>query len=399
MKAIELFAGAGGLALGTSAAGFKHEAVIECDPNACDTISANNRRGIIDWPLHQCDVRDFDFRPLAGVDLLAGGPPCQPFSIGGKHKGHRDHRNLFPEALRAVREVQPKVVLLENVKGLMRRTFLKFVEYVILQLTYPEVIIRGKESWTEHLERLERYHTKGDASGLNYQVVFRRLNAVDFGVPQKRERVFIVAFRSDLGVKWSFPEPTHSLDGLLHAQWVTGEYWDRHKVSKKERAPFHERYRRRLSVLRAATFWPELEPWRTVRDALFDLPDPRVGGCRFANHIFNAGARVYGGHTGSPIDEPAKTLKAGDHGVPGGENMLAFPNGDVRYFTVRESARLQTFPDEFVFKGSWTETMRQLGNAVAVNLATLLAVSIREALKARNGERRRHEGRKALQSA
>lgn len=399
MKAVELFAGAGGLALGTSLAGFQHAAVIERDRNSCDTIRENIRRGIIDWPLHQGDVRQFDFRPYEGAELVAGGPPCQPFSIGGKHKGHRDHRNLFPEAVRAVREIRPKVVLLENVKGLMRQAFAKFFEYVVLQLSYPELTIRSKETWEEHLGRLERHHTRGKCSGLAYHVVFRRINAADFGVPQRRERVFIVGFRSDLGVKWSFPDATHSLDSLLHAQWVSGEYWDRHKVAKRERGAIPEKYRGRLARLRSGSLWNESEAWRTVRDAIADLPDPSSPRRSVENHIFNPGARAYGGHTGSPIDEPAKTLKAGDHGVPGGENMLALPNGEVRYFTVRESARLQTFPDNFVFQGSWTETMRQLGNAVAVNVAFLLASGIREALQSRMMEHRRHEGRGSVQPA
>jgi DNA (cytosine-5)-methyltransferase 1 len=93
------------------------------------------------------------------------------------------------------------------------------------------------------------------------------------------------------------------------------------------------------------------------------------------------GARSYAGHTGSPLDEAAKTLKAGDHGVPGGENMLRYPNGDVRYFSVRESCRLQAFPDEYVFEGSWTENMRQLGNAVPVELGEVVLRSVRAALE------------------
>jgi DNA (cytosine-5)-methyltransferase 1 len=92
------------------------------------------------------------------------------------------------------------------------------------------------------------------------------------------------------------------------------------------------------------------------------------------------GARIYPGHNGSPLDEPAKTLKAGDHGVPGGENMLRYPNGDVRYFSVRECCRLQAFPDEYVFEGSWTENMRQLGNAVPVKLGEVVLRSVRVAL-------------------
>lgn len=100
----------------------------------------------------------------------------------------------------------------------------------------------------------------------------------------------------------------------------------------------------------------------------------------FPDHGFQSGARTYSGHTGSALDQPAKTLKAGDHGVPGGENMMIMDTGEVRYFTVRESARLQTFPDGFRFRGSWTETMRQLGNAVPVALAQRVAASVAEKL-------------------
>ena len=117
---------------------------------------------------------------------------------------------------------------------------------------------------------------------------------------------------------------------------------------------------------------PSKAPWRTVRDALAYLPDPerdQFASRAWLNHRFQPGARAYPGHTGSPFDVPAKALKAGVHGVPGGENMLRKPGGKVRYFTVRESARLQTFPDNYEFQGSWSETMRQLGNAVPVHLA------------------------------
>jgi DNA (cytosine-5)-methyltransferase 1 len=380
MKSIELFAGAGGLALGTAAAGFKHEAVVEWDHNSCDTIRENKRLGVKTvkaWPLFEADVSEFDFRPYAGVDLVAGGPPCQPFSIGGKAKGHIDRRNLFPEVVRAVRETQPHAILIENVKGLLRPRFARYFEYIVLQLTYPTVASKKDEDWQDHLSRLEQHHTKGRHRGLTYQVIFDCLNAANYGVPQRRERVFFVGIRKDLGIEWSFPHPTHSHDALLRSQWVTGDYWERHGIPMR---PCPDRFRGRVDRLRNGLLFELDEPWRTVRDAISDLPDPTKGENDIPNHVHNPGARTYPGHTGSPMDESAKTLKAGDHGVPGGENMLAHPNGQVRYFTVRESARLQTFPDDFVFAGSWTETMRQLGNAVPVDVAQLLASTIKSEL-------------------
>ncbi len=371
------------MAIGVSAAGFKHEAVIEWDRHACSTIRENARRGVKpvkSWPLFEGDICEFDFKSYTDIDLIAGGPPCQPFSIGGKANGHVDRRNLFPEVVRAVRETQPQAILVENVKGLLRPKFARYFEYVVLQLTYPTMEAKRNEGWQDHLSRLEQYHTKGRHRGLTYQVVFDCLNAANYGVPQRRERVFFVGFRKDLGIEWSFPQPTNSYNGLLRSQWVTGEYWDRHKVPKHKRPSCPDRMRGRVERLRNGLFIELDAPWRTVRDAICDLPDPRNGGSNEPNHVHNPGARSYAGHTGSPLDEPAKTLKAGDHGVPGGENMLALPNGEVRYLTVRESARLQTFPDKIVFSGSWTESMRQLGNAVPVSVAQLLASTIKAEL-------------------
>lgn len=380
MRTIELFAGAGGLALGTANAGFEHDAVLEWDRDACDTIRENQRRGVrpvVGWPLHEVDVKTFDFRPLEGIDLVAGGPPCQPFSIGGKHRGPSDQRNLFPEVVRAVRETRPKAILIENVRGLLRPAFAKFFGYVVLQLSFPEVVRKPEENWQAHLSRLERHQTRGTQKGLLYNVVFQSLNAADFGAPQKRYRVFIVGFRSDLHESWSFPTPSHSSDALLYSQFVSKDYWERHKVPSRLRPAAPSRLRARIEFLKSSLFAPLEAPWVTVRDALLGLPEPSPSRSNTVlNHTLNPGARVYPGHTGSPLDEPAKALKAGDHGVPGGENMLAYPSGEVRYFTVRESARLQTFPDDYSFRGSWTEAMRQIGNAVPVCLAEAVAKSV-----------------------
>lgn len=355
--------------------------MVEWDRNACGTIRENNQRGVIDWPLFEADVRGFNYSSYGSkIDLLAGGPPCQPFSIGGKHRGYDDARNMFPETIRAVRALKPKAILLENVKGLLRESFAKYFEYIILQITYPEIGHKPGEDWVSHLSRLEKHHTRGKHDGLSYRVVFRLLNAADYGVPQRRERVIVVAFRSDLNCDWSFPIATHSEESLFWDKWSTGEYWERHRVPKKKRPPAPARIREKLD---RDWFSPSTAAWRTVRDVLAGLPDPErsTGPESFLNHGLVSGARSYPGHTGSPLDEPAKTLKAGDHGVPGGENMIAFEDGRVRYFTVRESARLQTFPDDYSFFGSWTESMRQLGNAVPVTLGKVVAEGIHARLQ------------------
>ena len=391
MRSVELFAGAGGLALGLSLAGFRHEAVVEYDDDACRTIEANKRAGkvsIEDWPLYHCDVRSFDYSKISKpIDLLAGGVPCQPFSIAGKHLGHGDGRNMFPEMIRAVRELRPKAVLVENVRGLKRRSFMKYFGYIELMLTYPELTVRKDEDWADHCSRLERYHTKGKAEGLRYQVVHRIVNAADFGIPQKRERVFIVGIRSDLGVEFSFPDATHSEEALLWTQFWSDRYWDRHRIPKSRRPQPSSALNGRLERLRDSLLVECLEPWNTGRDALSDLPErlpARMSDEPGLTHFVIPGARPYVGHTGSVWDQPSKTLKAGDHGVPGGENMLAEAKGRVRYFTIRESARLQTFPDNYTFPGSWTESMRQIGNAVPVELARIVASKIRSTLSQRN---------------
>lgn len=391
MRSVELFGGAGGLALGVSAAGFSHDAFIEHDKHACDTVRENQQSGVepmAHWPVYEADVKGFDYSFIpAGVDIVAGGPPCQPFSLGGKHGGHQDERNMFPEAVRAVRELKPRAFIFENVRGLLRQSFATYFEYIILQLNYPTIVRKNEEEWRDHLARLENHHTRGRHNDLRYNVVFQLLNAANFGVPQRRERVFIVGFRSDLNLGWSFPERTHSHDALLWSQWVTGEYWDVHQVAKKQRPALPVKLKTKVAALGSKLVPPFEKRWATVWDAIHDIPDPRLGveDKRFQHHKYNPGARIYSGHTGSPLHESAKTLKAGDHGVPGGENMLAYPNGEVRYFTVRESARLQTFPDEFLFHGCWTECMRQLGNAVPMKLGFTVADAVRESLANLNG--------------
>lgn len=387
MNAIELFAGAGGLGLGVARAGFKPKLVVEWDKHCEATLNANRERGVDalkKWPKVQAlDVREIDYAAWADkVDFVTGGPPCQPFSLGGKHKAHADARDMFPEAVRAIRETRPKAFLFENVKGLTRATFRGYFEYISLQMRHPYLTARDGEDWSEHLRRLEKHHTSGRQRDLEYRVVSQVLNAADYGVPQRRERVFFVGFRADLGIEWSFPKATHSQATLLWEQRSGGEYWDRNKVSQRERA----RSLRFEGSADKIVEQPDTAAWVTTREAIAGLPDPerRSPSSSWLNHSYQPGARTYPGHTGSPLDEPAKTLKAGVHGVPGGENMMLRADGSVRYFTVRESARLQTFPDDFEFRGAWSEIMRQLGNAVPVKLAETISVDIKSKLTGQN---------------
>ena len=390
MRSLELFAGAGGLALATARASFEHEAVIEWDRNACNTLRLNARAGsghAGDWKIVEGDVRAHDFRQYAGrVEFISGGPPCQPFSLGGKHRGNLDHRNLFPQAIRAIREIKPRAFMFENVKGLLRKNFANYYSYILHQLRFPDVTTCGDEEWINHLARLEKLNTGGKHRGLEYNVVYRLLNAANYGVPQHRWRVLMVGVRSDLGIECAILDQTHEENALLYDQWISGEYWERHRVAKKHRPAMPLSVKRKVARLRECMREMLLEPWQTVRDAIADLPKLTAGECcpKTLNHYSNPGAKSYPGHTGSSLDEPAKALKAGDHGVPGGENTLRLPDGSVRYFSVRECARLQTFPDQWVFSGSWTESMRQLGNAVPVRMGEAVAKRLMETIQAAN---------------
>lgn len=372
LNCLELFSGAGGLAKGLELAGAKHCAFVEWNKDACNTLRANYPVGLV----HETDIRDFSYSVLPQVDIVAGGPPCQPFSIGGKALGYEDRRDMFPYAVSSIRDLMPKSFIFENVKGLLRKSFAEYFNYIILQLTYPQVKLKSG-NWKENLSKLERIHTSGKYSGLRYNVVYRVLNAADFGVPQKRERVIIVGIREDLGIEWNFPSPSHSSDALNWDKYVTGEYWTRHRMAMPKSELDTARKEKKRLESRYGLFRPDTKPWITVRDALAGLPQPEHNASsEFEGHVFQAGAKSYNGHTGSEIDMPSKTIKAGDHGVPGGENMVRFEDGSVRYFTTFEAKRIQSFPDDYHITGSWTEAMRQIGNAVPVTLAKTIAESL-----------------------
>jgi DNA (cytosine-5)-methyltransferase 1 len=369
---IELFAGGGGLALGLQEAGFHARYLFEIDQHSCATLIENSVRqgGILHGEVKRCDVRKVDWGDIREpVRLLAGGAPCQPFSLGGKHLADRDGRNLFPEVLRAARALRPLGLVLENVQGLARPSFRPYLDYILHQLEYPSIEPKADETWDDHHARILK-HRASKSYKPEYHVAWKVLNAADFGVPQTRRRVFFVATRSDLLVRYTFPPSTHSREALVFDQKM-GFYWKRHAI----RPP------KTLLSRQEISHRPLLLPWCTVRDGLKGLPPPsRDESTSTYNHWLIPGARLYTGHGGCNLDWPSKTIKAGVHGVPGGENILLLDDGSFRYFTLRETARLQGFPDNYFFVGARTHVTRQIGNAVPCTLAWAVAAPLYDLL-------------------
>lgn len=178
LTCVEICAGAGGQAIGLDKAGFDHVALVEYEPDYCEVLRMNRP----DWHVICADVRDFDGTPYKGADLLAGGVPCPPFSAASKQLGQNDERDLFPEAIRLVKEIQPRAVMLENVRGFLDP---KFSEY--------------------------RKHILDSIKDLGYAVQIKLLNACDYGVPQLRPRVIIIGIRNDIETKFTYPNE-HSLE-------------------------------------------------------------------------------------------------------------------------------------------------------------------------------------------
>jgi DNA (cytosine-5)-methyltransferase 1 len=374
----ELFAGGGGLALATELAGFRHVIVNERDSRSCETLRANRaadatRAVVGEWPLLECDVHEVDWRPYKGqIDLLAGGPPCQPFSLGGIARGDTDPRNLFPEAARALAEMQPRAFVFENVRGLARPAFRPYFDYILKRLETPAHRPADDEFWTDHEQRLIA-DLAATAAVDRYDVYWKLVNAADYGLPQQRHRIFFVGFRSDLGISWKFPKATHS-QWALHRAQADGSYWTEFELPSRDPV---------AKAVMVPTDVQETARWRTLRDALRGLPEPVTGeeSPGFKNHVGIAGARIYPGHSGSVLDLPAKSVKAGVHGVPGGEHIVVRDDSSIRYMTVRECARLQGFPDDHVFIGPRSEAMRQIGNAVPVELGRVMIEAVASRLR------------------
>lgn len=391
---IELFTGGGGLAYAMHEAGFRHLLAVEWDRRACATLRANVADDYVNgapdpknlrskWPLVEGDVREVSFSRWEGkVDVVAGGVPCQPWSLGGAHKGYDDPRNLWPELFRTVREIRPKAIVAENVKGLLRPSFRPFYDYILRELEAPFERRVDGEDWRDHDKRLIKALKSDKADPTErYDVHMALVNAANYGVPQTRWRVVVVAFRRDLGLaEWKFPEPTHSEVALWHEQ-ANGDYWDR-----AERSPRDELLPAMLPMHDGKL------PWRTLRDAIRGdaerdipaLPEPlgdKIEHPDFLHHYGWPGAREYPGHTPNDLDRPAKTVKAGVHGVPGGETVIRLDDNSIRYMTVREVARVMTFPDHWKLSGPRSEQMRQLGNAVPVELGRVVAESVATAIR------------------
>lgn len=379
LHSLELFSGAGGLALGLHQAGFNHRALVEWNSHATKTLQLNCEKllGISPSAVYNEDARNFDLRPWSGkIDLLAGGPPCQPFSTGGKNLAYLDPRDMFPTFLSAIKTIRPKAILFENVKGLLRPRFADYFEYIRKRIEYP-FCVDGADNFQEELICLREAKEHHFSLDEQYHIYVSLIDTADYGVPQRRERVLVVAYRKDLGVLPQRIFPSHSKESLLHSQYIETGYWAKHNIT-----PMSFLGAQAGKIVAAISKHPErfedrlsLRPWATVRDAISDLPEPVSRGCLeiIPNHVQHPGARVYPGHIGSYHDYPAKALKAGTHGTPGGENMLRENNTDrVRYFTTREAARLHTFPDEWYFNGeTWGSCITQLGNAVPVQIAKI----------------------------
>jgi DNA (cytosine-5)-methyltransferase 1 len=383
-RSIELFAGGGGTTLGFYHAGFEHVALVEWETKACDTLRINAPGR---WPnadIWEGDVRDWlkatSAQDVGDIDVVAGGPPCQPFSLAGFHNGDLDPRNMLPAALDVVRKFQPKAVVFENVPGLLRPSFRPYFDYTAAQLREPTLTIKKGEDWRDHAKRLAMSR-RGKRSP-SYRVETPRImNSADFGIPQARRRVIMVGIRDDLDLDWNWDDftHTHSETSLTYDKWVEPIYWEQHGISQPGRPV--SLTEEALHALKVAGR-PETERWQTIRDMLCTptrLPPPIDGQPHptISNHTGIPGARSYPGHTGSDIDLPAKTIKAGVHGVCGGEAMIRFADGSLRYLTVRESARVQGFPDDYVFAGARSTAMRQIGNAVSVGLARQMGERLR----------------------
>ncbi|QYU68635.1 DNA cytosine methyltransferase [Leptolyngbya sp. 15MV] len=308
MYSLELCAGAGGQALGLEEAEFEHEALVEIDSHCCETLRRNRPK----WNVIEDDLRLFKDRAsaYAGVDLVAGGLPCPPFSVAGKQLGERDERNLFPDALDIIDATRPKAVMIENVRGFLGAVFEDY-----------------------------RLHLRGQLKKLGYEVDWRLLNASDFGVPQLRPRVVIVATQKEYWSSFEWPE-----------------------VNKVNPATVGEK----LFELMAANGWRGARQWR---ERASDIAPTIVGG-----------SKKHGGPDLGPTRAKKAWASMGVNGMTIAEEAPGPDFVGMPRLTVEMVGLLQGFPEGWQFHGRKTAAYRQVGNAFPPPVAAAVAKQVRKAI-------------------
>lgn len=323
---LELFAGAGGLAIGLEQAGLKCVALNEIDKWACETLRKNRPH----WQVLEGDIKNYDFSEYFNkIDVVTGGFPCQAFSYAGKKLGLNDARGtLFYEFARAVNEVKPAICIGENVRGLLSHENGKTLQGMISIL---------------------------DEIGYNVVSPVNVLKAINYKVPQKRERLILVGIRKDIATQYEYPKPIKKIYNLSDAL-KKGELFDSDvPLSSGSKYPKHKKDV--LDLVPPKGYW---------RDLPLDIQK------KFMGQSFYLG----GGKTGMARrigwDEPCLTLTCS----PAQKQTERCHPDETRPFTVREYARIQTFPDNWDFQGSVSQQYKQIGNAVPVNLGREVGYSI-----------------------
>lgn len=306
---IDLFAGAGGTALGLENAGFKHILLNEIDKHAAATLRLNRP----EWDVIEDDIANINFKQYRGqIDLIEGGFPCQSFSYAGNSRGFEDIRGtLFFEFARAVDEARPKIALGENVKGLLRHD--------------------GGKTLSTMVRVLEE---------IGYNVRYKVLRSQYLDVPQKRERLVIMAIRNDLNIPFAFPKEKDYTISLREA--IADVPFSKHQT-------YNDKKKAILDLIPEGGYW---------RDLPEDLQKEYMGGSYYLG----------GGKTGMARrlswSEPSLTLTCS----PAQKQTERCHPSETRPLSVREYARIQTFPDDWQFSGSVNAQYKQIGNAVPVNL-------------------------------
>ncbi len=311
LSVIEICAGAGGQAIGLEMAGFETSCAVEIDAHACATLRHNRPK----WDVQNSDVREINGRHFKGIDLFAGGVPCPPFSIAGKQLGADDERDLFPEALRLIRESRPTAIMLENVKGF------------------------ASEKFNEYRQKLIK-----DLNQLGYEVTWKVLNASDYGVPQLRPRFVLVGMKPRNFKYFSWPLPYSKSTTVKDS----------------------------ISDLMGSLGWTGLDKWRLKSNAIA----PTIVG----------GSKKHGGADLGPTRAKAQWGKLGVDGKgiadapPSAEHSAEI----LPRLTNRMVARIQGFPDDWIFQGGKTAQYRQIGNAFPPPVARAIALSVHNAIRMRS---------------